>query len=262
MFLVNRPCLITPGARRLAHQRDHTIEWVPTEGTLQNPGVILRDPFAGRLDSTLLAASATPHDVERLAREAAERGFACVCVNPVYVPVVSAVLKGTGVAVCTVVGFPLGASATTIKVMEARLAVEQGATEIDLVMSIGRAKAGDWDAVARDVNEVRDAVPSPGVTLKVIVESPLLTSDELDFASRTVVEAGADFVKTGTGTSGAVVPDDVRRIARAVGDQARIKAAGGIRDLETAMTLLDCGAHRLGTSTAGALLDEALRLAS
>jgi len=253
---------MTPGARRLALELG--IQIVMRSGDLVAPDSAApsQDTFAGRLDSTLLAALATPDQIEQLAREAIDCRFAAVCVNPVFVPLVSKLLAGTGVAVACVVGFPLGASASSIKALEARLAVDQGATEIDMVMPLGLAKAADWRAVARDVAEVRAAAPRPNVVLKVIVEAPVLTPEELDRAAITVVEAGADFVKTGTGTSGAVQPEHVIRVARVVGQRARIKAAGGIRNLETAMALLDLGAHRLGTSNAAALVREANRAAS
>lgn len=262
VYFVYDPCLVTPGAYRVAAEREIIIVRNPPDRAGREFELPEDETLAHRLDATLLSASATPEQVRMFAGEAAVDQVAAVCVNPAYVPLVSDVVSGLDVGVCTVVGFPLGATATRIKVAEASLAVEQGATEIDLVMAIGLAKAGDWDGVAQDIREVRQAVPGPGTILKVIVEASALSYGELERAAQTAVEAGADFVKTGTGTAGGVRKEDVIHIARAVGNRARVKAAGGIRDLQTAMTLLDLGAHRLGTSAASALIEEARRLVS
>lgn len=253
---VGSPCLVTPGAERRARERG--IEIVVT----REPDPSLpRIRLASYFDSTLLASDATPDQITQLAREALAFRVAAVCVNPLFVPVAAGVLKGTGIAVASVVGFPLGASTTEIKAAEAARAVADGASEIDLVMPIGLAKSADWAAVARDVRGVRAAVPAPDVVLKVIIEAPLLSDEETERATESVVDAGADFVKSGTGTAGEVTRQQVERIARALRGRARIKAAGGIREMKGAMELLDAGAHRLGTSRAVQLLQEALRLA-
>lgn len=217
------------------------------------------DSLSARLDSTLLSADATPDQVERLTREAVQYHFAAVCVNSLYVPLVASLVGDSGVGVAAVVGFPLGATPSEIKAAEAELAVRSGATEIDMVIPVGLLKAGELRAVALDVQAVREAAPRP-VVLKVIVEAPLLSSDQLEAAASIVVEAGADYVKTGTGTMGPALRSQVELIRRVVSDRALIKAAGGIRDAPTALDLLEAGAHRLGTSSALAVLNDSLRL--
>lgn len=200
------------------------------------------------IDHTLLKANATTEQIKNLCSEAAQYHFASVCINPVHVAECAEFLAGTGVNVCTVIGFPLGANTSEIKAAEAAKAIADGAQEVDMVINIGAAKAGDFDAVQKDVEAVRAATPSDHV-LKVIIEACLLTDEEKVEVCRRCVAAKADFVKTSTGfsTSGATV-EDVALMAKTVGNAAKVKAAGGIRTRETAEAMIAAGASRLGTS--------------
>ncbi|GHF99601.1 deoxyribose-phosphate aldolase [Deinococcus piscis] len=204
-------------------------------------------PLAAYIDHTLLKAEATPDDIRRLCAEAREHSFAAVCVNPVYVRLAAEELAGSGVKVATVCGFPLGAVSSDQKAAEARLSAEAGADEVDMVIHIGAARAGDWDTVQADIEAVRRAVP--GQVLKVIIETALLDEDQKRRATEAAVNAGADFVKTSTGfsTGGATVAD-VELMREVIAGRAQIKAAGGVRSPEDAQAMISAGAARLGTS--------------
>ncbi|MHB1318768.1 MAG: deoxyribose-phosphate aldolase [Anaerolineae bacterium] len=205
---------------------------------------------AGYIDHTILKADATPDAVARLCVEAAEHRFASVCVNSGHVPLCAANLKGTGVAVCSVVGFPLGAMLTDAKVAEASLAMDAGATEIDMVIAVGLLKAGMVDGVYKDIAAVAEACHARGALLKVIIETCLLTDSEKVQACLAIVEAGADFAKTSTGfsTAGATVRD-VALMRHVVGPDLGVKAAGGIRTYADAMAMVAAGATRIGASS-------------
>ncbi len=221
-----------------------------------------REALAARIDHTLLRPEATPGDIDRLCEEALRYGCAAVCVNPIYVARAAARLAGTPVKVATVVGFPLGASLTAIKVAEATLALSQGAREIDMVLPIGLLKAGEIDTVRADLQAVVTVCHAAGALCKVILETALLTAEEKVLAARLAVEAGADFVKTSTGFGpGGATVDDVALLRRVVGPSIGVKAAGGIRTAEQAIAMLEAGASRLGTSATVAIL-EALPSAS
>lgn len=215
--------------------------------------------IARYIDHTLLKPEATPAQIERLCAEAREYGFAAVCVNPLYVALAAQLLSGAETAVCTVVGFPLGATTTEVKVFEAKQAIQSGAREVDMVIAIGLLKAGDRDAVREDIRRVAEACHTANAVCKVIIETALLTEEEKAVASQLVVEAGADFVKTSTGfsTAGATV-GDVALMKRTVGDRAKIKAAGGVRSLADAEAMIEAGADRIGTS-GGVALVQAVR---
>lgn len=217
-----------------------------------------RDALAQMIDHTLLKPDATPEQVEQLCDEAREHHFATVCVNPIYVPLAAEKLAGTDVGVCSVVGFPLGATPTAAKVCETEIALAQGATEIDMVLPIGLLKAGREEAVRADVAAVAAVCHAQGAHLKVIIETALLTDEEKVTACRLVKEGGADFVKTSTGfaKSGAVV-EDVALMRRTVGPEMGVKAAGGIRDYETALAMIEAGATRLGASSGIAIISGA-----
>lgn len=204
--------------------------------------------LASYIDHTILKADATPADVERLCREAAEYHFASVCVNSCYVPLVRKTLAGSGVKTCCVVGFPLGAMSTAGKAAETAAAVDQGAEEVDMVLNIGAMKAGDLETALSDIRAVVQAA-HPAALVKVIIETCLLTDEEKKAACRLSVEAGADFVKTSTGfsTGGATV-EDVKLMKEAVAGQAKVKASGGVRTREDAMKMIEAGADRIGTS--------------
>lgn len=207
-----------------------------------------REQIARTIDHTLLDPCATVDQIVRLCREAAEHGFFSVCVNPSYVETAARELSGTAVAVCTVVGFPLGATTASAKAHEAAEAVAHGAGEIDMVVNIGAVKSGDFALVEREIAEVVRAA-TPGL-VKVILETCYLTDPEKVDAARAAVAAGAGFVKTSTGFgSGGATLRDVRLLRRTVGDAVGVKASGGIRDVWTAVAMLDAGASRLGTSS-------------
>jgi len=215
-----------------------------------------KEQFAKTIDNTLLRPTSTREEVLHLCAESAARHFAAVCILPCWVGAAARALSGTDVKVCTVVAFPYGASTKLSKVYEAKNAVANGAQEIDVVMPLARFKSGDYDAVLEDLRGVADAVRGAAL-LKVIIETCYLTPGEIDTASQIVQEAGADFVKTSTGTAGGgATADGRRRIRRAVGASSLgIKASGGIKTVETALQMLDAGANRLGTSSGVALYD-------
>lgn len=199
------------------------------------------------IDHTLLKPEATPAQVEKLCAEAAEYHFASVCVNPVYIPLAARLLDGTGVKVCCVVGFPLGAIAPEQKAAEAASCAAMGAEELDMVIHVGAAKAGDWALVQRDIAGVVKA--AAGRTVKVIIETCLLTDEEKVKACEAAKAAGADFVKTSTGFStGGATTHDIALMRKTVGPEMGVKASGGIRDYATAMAMIEAGANRIGAS--------------
>lgn len=199
------------------------------------------------IDHTLLKPEATKAQIEKLCSEAKEYDFKSVCVNPYYVKYAKELLKGSDVLVCTVIGFPLGQNTTEVKVAETKDAIKNGADEIDMVINIGALKSKDEDYVLNEIKEIRNACK--GKTLKVIIETCLLTDEEKITACKLSKEAGADFVKTSTGfsTHGATV-EDVKLMRETVGEDMGVKASGGIRDRETALKMVEAGATRLGVS--------------
>ena len=203
--------------------------------------------IASMIDHTLLKPEATPAQVEKLCAEAAEYHFASVCVNPVYIPLAARLLDGTGVKVCCVVGFPLGAIAPEQKAAEAASCAAMGTEELDMVIHVGAAKAGDWALVQRDIAGVVKA--AAGRTVKVIIETCLLTDEEKVKACEAAKAAGADFVKTSTGFStGGATTHDIALMRKTVGPEMGVKASGGIRDYATAMAMIEAGANRIGAS--------------
>lgn len=209
--------------------------------------------IAAMIDHTLLKPEATPAQIEKLCAEAAEYHFASVCVNPVYIPLAARLLKGTGVKVCCVVGFPLGAIAPEQKAAEAASCAAIGAEELDMVIHVGAAKAGDWALVQRDIEGVVKA--AAGHTVKVIIETCLLTDEEKVKACEAAKAAGAHFVKTSTGFStGGATTHDIALMRKTVGPEMGVKASGGIRDYETAMAMIEAGANRIGASAGIAIV--------
>lgn len=203
--------------------------------------------LAKYIDHTNLNPAATAKDIERLCAEAREYGFVSVCVNSSRAALASSLLKDSGVAVCCVVGFPLGAMSSEAKAFEARQAAACGASEIDMVINVGLLKDGNIKAVEDDIRTVVEAVP--GAAVKVIIETCLLTDDEKIAACRAAEAAGAKFVKTSTGFStGGATAEDVRLMRNSVSAAVKVKASGGIRDAETARRMIEAGAERLGTS--------------
>lgn len=202
------------------------------------------------IDHTVLKPDSTAQAVDILCAEAVQHGFASVCILPWHVARATAILRDGPVAVCTVVGFPLGASTTTSKVAETIDAIERGAREIDVVASITALKSGMFDAVLDDLRSVCEASHERGAIVKVIIETCLLTDDEKKRMCSIVTESGADFIKTSTGfSSGGATLADVRLLRENVGPNVLVKASGGIRDRATALAMIDAGAARLGTSS-------------
>lgn len=204
---------------------------------------------AGLIDHTLLKPDATRKDIEQLCREAAENRFATVCVNPTWVALCSKLLAGSTVGVCTVVGFPLGATTPDVKHYETRRAIFDGAREVDMVINVGALKSGDLRAVERDIEAVTLPCRDCGVISKVIIEAALLTDEEKITACTLSKAAGADFVKTSTGFGpGGATAADVALMRRVVGEEMGVKAAGGVRDLEGLKAMVEAGASRVGAS--------------
>lgn len=200
-------------------------------------------------DHTILKPDASKDAVIKICNEALEYNFASVCVNQCRVKLVSELLKGSDVKTCAVVGFPLGATSSKVKAYEAQCAIEDGATEIDMVINIGALKDKEYELVLDDIKAVRNVCELGKITLKVIIETCLLTDDEKIKACELSLEAKADFVKTSTGFStGGATTEDVALMRKVVGDNAYVKASGGIRDKETALKMVNAGADRLGTS--------------
>ncbi|MCA1056194.1 deoxyribose-phosphate aldolase [Rossellomorea aquimaris] len=205
--------------------------------------------IASMIDHTLLKPESTKEQVEVLCQEAKEFKFASVCVNPTWVNYSSELLKGTEVKVCTVIGFPLGASTPETKAFETKDAIEKGATEVDMVINIGALKSGDYELVKRDIEAVVAASKGKALS-KVIIETCLLTDEEKVKACELSVEAGADYVKTSTGfsTGGATV-EDIALMRKTVGPDIGVKASGGVRSAEDAQAMIEAGATRLGASS-------------
>ncbi len=214
--------------------------------------------LASMIDHTLLKPEATQAQVEQLCDEAKQHGFASVCVNPTHVRLCAQRLKGSSVKVCTVVGFPLGATLPEVKAFETQQALEAGASEIDMVINIGALKSQDNDLVARDMAVVVGAAHAGNALVKVIIEAALLTDDEKATACQLAQSAGADFVKTSTGFGpGGATVEDVALMRRVVGPTMGIKAAGGIRTLADAQKMIAAGATRIGASASVKMMAEA-----
>ena len=222
---------------------------------------ISKHQLAEMIDYTLIKPTATKVDIVKLCKEAEKHGFGCVCVNSAYVSLAKQLLRGTDVKVVSTAGFPFGSSLPEVKAFEARKAVENGASEIDMVINIGALKSGDYETVKRDIEMVVDVKRSHGneLVIKVIIETGYLTKEEKVMACKLVKEAGADFVKTSTGFVGGATVEDVRLMRETVGRDMGVKAAGGIRTLKQALAMIEAGANRIGTSTAVAIIEEISR---
>lgn len=217
------------------------------------------DTLAKLIDHTLLKPDATQHQIMILCQEAAEHEFASVCVNPVYVGLAAGLLSNSPVQVCTVVGFPLGASTPTVKAFEAEQAIFDGATEIDMVINVGAIKSQDYDSALTDIEAVVQICREYDVLVKVILETSLLNDEEKVIACQLSLAAGADFVKTSTGFGAAgATAADVALMRKTVGLDMGVKASGGIRSLADANEMIEAGATRLGVSAGVAIVKEAL----
>ncbi|MFQ5967362.1 MAG: deoxyribose-phosphate aldolase [Acidimicrobiia bacterium] len=211
--------------------------------------------MAHYIDHTLLRPEVSAAEIDQLCQEAREFGFATVCVNPVWVRRCADNLKGSEVKVCSVVGFPFGATTPEVKAWEARRAIRDGAREIDMVINIGALKSGDLDLVREDISKVVDACHEAGVRCKVIIEAALLTDEEKVIASHLTKQARADFVKTSTGFGpGGATVHDVLLMSETVGPTVGVKAAGGIRSQEDVEDMIAAGATRIGASAGVAIV--------
>jgi len=205
--------------------------------------------IASMIDHTLLKPDATPDQIAQLCHEARKYGFASVCINPGHVKLCADLLRGSSVKVCTVIGFPLGATSPEAKVYETETALRDGATEIDMVINIGALKGGDHSWVARDIRGVAQTTHNAGAILKVIIETSLLTDEEKVTACLLAKQAGADFVKTSTGfAGGGATVQDVALMRRVVGPEMGVKASGGVHNFEEAKSMIEAGATRIGAS--------------
>ena len=214
--------------------------------------------WASLIDHTLLKPEASEADIRKLCEEAVQFGFASVCVNPGWVKKAAGFLKGSGVPVCTVIGFPLGATLSDVKAYEARRSIFDGASEVDMVINIGALKSGDICAVEDDIRAVVDAAHENGVLCKVIIETALLTDEEKVRACIASKNAGADFVKTSTGFSkGGATVEDIALMRRTVGGALGVKASGGVKGIDDARAMFAAGATRIGASVGVKIAQEA-----
>ena len=210
--------------------------------------------YASMIDHTLLKADATRSQIEKLCSEASEFEFASVCVNPTWVKYSAELLKNSKVKVCTVIGFPLGASTSEVKAFETKNAIANGAEEIDMVINIGALKNQEFDLVREDIKQVVNA--ANGTLVKVIIETCLLSDEEKVKACELSVEAGADFVKTSTGFStGGATAEDVALMRKTVGPTVGVKASGGVRNLQDMQKMIEAGATRIGASSGVAIIN-------
>lgn len=207
------------------------------------------------IDHTLLKPTATATDIKNLCKEAIDNDFFAVCVNSCYVELAKKELKNSGVKVCSVVGFPLGAMHTDAKAFEAKLAIDNGADEVDMVINLGLIKSQNWEMVQKDIEMVKNAIGNK--VLKVILETSYLNEEEITKVCEIAVLAQADYLKTSTGfASNGATEEDVRLMKKAVNNQAKIKASGGIRDLSTALIFIKLGVTRIGTSSGVKIINQ------
>ncbi|GGH63126.1 deoxyribose-phosphate aldolase [Rothia aerolata] len=212
--------------------------------------------LAAMIDHTILAPTASEADVRRLCAEAREHGFASVCANPVWAPVLAQELDGASAVPCVVIGFPFGASATEVKAFETTTAVAAGAAEVDMVINIADARAEKRQALVDDIKAVVDAAHAGNAKVKVIIETSELTDDQKVLACEAAVEAGADFVKTSTGYSSAgATVEDIALMRKTVGPNIGVKASGGVRTREQALAMIEAGANRIGASKGIAIIE-------
>jgi deoxyribose-phosphate aldolase len=237
--------VVSAGADRIAS----TLGIMPTDGSL-----------AHMIDHTVLKPDATQDQIAQLCYEARKHNFVSVCVNPTNVKLCAELLKGSDVLVCTVVGFPLGATPTEVKVFETQQAIREGATEVDMVINVGALKSRDYELVERDIASIARVCHAGNAILKVIIEAALLTDEEKVAACQLAKVAGADFVKTSTGFGpGGATVEDVALMRRVVGPAMGVKAAGGIRTFEDAQRMIAAGASRIGASASVKIMQGAAR---
>ncbi|WP_058306935.1 deoxyribose-phosphate aldolase [Gracilibacillus massiliensis] len=210
--------------------------------------------LTNKIDHTALKPDTTKEQIETLCNEAKLHGFYSVCVNPTWVPLASELLKGTDVAVCTVIGFPLGATTSAVKAFETKYTIGKGATEVDMVINVGALKDGNHEAVQKDIEAVVQAAEGKAL-VKVIIETCLLTDSEKQKACQLAVAAGADYVKTSTGFSSVgATTEDIALMRKTVGPEIGVKASGGVRDQKAAQAMVDAGASRIGASASVSII--------
>ena len=215
--------------------------------------------IARMIDQSLLKPDVTRQQIEQLCLEGRKYNFFSICVNPVWVSLCKRMLYESTVKICTVSGFPLGASKPEVKAKEAEIAISDGADEIDMVMNVGAFKTGDFKLVEKEIKDVRDVVGKDRI-LKVIIEAGVLTNQEKKKATEIVKACGADFVKTSTGFGyGGATIEDVKLLRKIAGESMGVKASGGIRDYQTAIILIQAGANRIGTSSGVLIVQESLK---
>jgi deoxyribose-phosphate aldolase len=262
---LNIPDLVCPGCvqrcAQTCHRKTKDIVAAGADRISSSDRTTRVDPaIAALIDHTILKADATAADVRKVCAEAKKYGFASVCVNPCWVPLVAAELAGTPVKVCTVAGFPLGATSTEAKVAEAVIAIRAGAQEVDMVINVGALKGGDHDAVKMDIQAVAQACHQSGAILKVIIETALLTDNEKAIACTLAKLAGADFVKTSTGfASQGATAQDIALMRSVVGPDLGVKASGGIRSLDDVRKMAEAGASRIGASASVKIIEATAR---
>ena len=211
--------------------------------------------IANMIDHTILKATATKDDVVKLCNEAKEYGFFSVCINPANIELAKEELKGSNVKVCTVIGFPLGANTSAVKAFETKDAIAKGADEVDMVINVGMLKDYRFDYIVNEIKAVIEA--SKHAVVKVIAETGVLTDDEKELVTRATASAGADYIKTCTGYGGGgATVSDIKLIKKVAGDKVKIKASGGIRNLDKAMALIEYGADRIGTSSSIEIINQ------
>ena len=262
---LNIPDLVCPGCvqrcAQTCHKKTSVIVAAGADRISSSDRTTRIDPrIASLIDHTILRPDATAEDVKKVCTEAKKYGFASVCVNPCWIPLVAAELAGTPVKVCTVVGFPLGATPTPVKVFETENAVRAGAQEVDMVINVGALKSGDHELVRKDIEAVAQATHRGGAILKVIIETALLDGNEKAIACTLAKLAKADFVKTSTGfaKTGATA-EDVALMREVVGPDLGVKAAGGIRTLEDLKAMAAAGATRVGASASVKIIEATAR---
>lgn len=235
-----------------------TGEGVPPSGGERGGETEAEDSPARFIDHTLLKPDATREQIAQLCDEARKYRFASVCVNPINVKLCAQLLRASDIPVCTVVGFPLGATPSEVKAFEAQRAIHDGATEVDMVINIGALKSSDYELVKRDIASVAEVCHASGAILKAIIETALLTDEEKEVACQLAMVAGADFVKTSTGFGpGGATVEDVALMRRVVGPTMGVKAAGGIRTYAAAQEMIAAGANRIGASASVKIVQQA-----
>ena len=226
------------------------VEFLAETASGEDIGKISPKTIASLIDHTILKPQATEENVKTICEEALKFGFCSVCINPYWIPTASKLLKESNVKICTVIGFPLGANSSAVKVLETSQAIKEGADEVDMVINVGALKSGDLNSVKNDIQGVAQVASDANVVSKVILETCLLSNEEIETACKIAQEAGADFVKTSTGfSSGGATVETISLMRKTVGNSMGVKASGGVRSLEDLVNMVKAGATRVGASS-------------